>query len=105
MTQYIIVHGNITEGFTFHGPFGNRDEAAKYDSEHLGGSGRITPLEPVFPFNLEPGDEVTWADPAGIYGRTDKIAQIEFYGFDSDSIVSITWIDGSGLECCANELR
>ena len=105
MDQYIIVQGNITEGFTFHGPFGNRDEAAKYDSEHLGGSGRITPLERMFPFNLEPGDEVTWEDPAGTCSRTDKIAQIEFHGFDGDSIVSITWVDGSDLECYANELR
>lgn len=50
---------------------------------------------------LQPGDQVTWNDPdGGACTRTGTIQAISING----SIVSITWQDGSDLECYAREL-
>lgn len=35
--QYIVIQGNLADGFTFTGPFNDRGEATEYAEQYLGG--------------------------------------------------------------------
>lgn len=61
-----------------------------------------------FPYNLRAGDEVRWNDPdGGICSRTDRIQLIQYEECEVGELpetATITWPDGSCVECFLTEL-
>ena len=42
MKKFIVINGNVVEGFTFHGTFDTNEEACSWGEQNYGYSGFVT---------------------------------------------------------------